>query len=299
VFNIFVGSYSVFFTPLLLKLLPPEKRGAMRGIGAAIGSLLGVGMAALIPVIINRIIFPYNFVVIFAAGSVFLLADAILFFLMREHKDVEPRIPLSIIQYIKGIPSSVRDDALFRNMIIMCTFLVIANALIPYYTIYAIREFSATEAHIATLTALAVLSGAFGHVVFGVIVDRWGPVPTSIIAACLVITAGVLALFTSTAFGNTIYFLYAAWVFANLGNICYMMTATLLLDKVTSSGKIPLYVGVLMTISMALSSAVLLLLAPALENIGFALLFVVVLICGLASLAVNLLVFMKHLAKRK
>jgi len=295
VFNIFVGSYSVFFTPLLLKLLPPEKRGAMRGIGFAIGSLMGVGIASLgIPAILSHFAFPYNFVIIFATGSTLLLFDSILFILMREHEDIEPRVPLSIIQYIKGIPSSVRDDALFRSMIIMCTFLVIANALLPYYTVYAIRVFSATEAHVATLTALAVISAAFSHVVFGLVVDRWGPVPTSIIAACLVIAAGVLALTT-----NSLYLLYVAWVFANLGNTCYMLTATLLLDKVTSSGKIPLYVGVLTTISMAFSSAVLLLLAPVLENVGFALLFIVILICGLASLTVNLLVFRRHMAKRR
>ena len=294
IFNIFVGSYSVFFTPILLKLLPPEKRGALRGIGFAIGSLLGVGMAALIPVIINRIVFPFNFVIIFSAGSVLLIIDATLFLLMREHEDVEPREPLSIIQYIKGIPSSVREDTLFRTMIILCTFLVVANALLPYYTLYAIRVFSATESHIATLTALAVISAAAGHIVFGIIVDRHGPVATTIIAACLVILAGASALTT-----NSLYFLYVAWVLANLGNTCYVITMSLLLDKVTSSGKLPLYVGVLTIISLALSSAVLLLLAPALERIGFTLLFVVVLVCGTASLAVNLLVFRRLLARRQ
>jgi len=294
VFNIFVGSYSVFFTPILLKLLPPEKRGAMRGIGAAIGSLLGVGIAALIPTIINNIAFPFNFVVIFATGTIILLIDATFFLLMREHEDVEPRIPFKITQYIKGIPSSVREDPLFRSMIIMCTFLVVANALLPYYTIYAIQVFEATESHIATLAALAVLAGAIGHIIFGIIVDRYGPVPTSIIAACLVIFAGTIALAT-----NSLHVLYAAWAFANLGITCYIITVSQLLEKVTSSEKFPLYVGVLTTISMAVSSAVLLLLAPVLENVGFTLLFAVVLACGLASLAVNLLFFRRLLKKRQ
>jgi len=293
-FNIFVGSYSVFFTPILLKLLPPEKRGAMRGVGAAIGSLLGVGIAALIPTIINNITFPFNFVVIFATGTVILLIDACFFLLMREHADVEPRIPFKITQYIKSIPSSVREDVLFRTMIIMCTFLVVANALLPYYTIYAIQVFDAIESHIATLAALAVLAGAIGHVGFGLIVDRWGPVPTSVISACLVILAGTTALAT-----NSLYVLYVAWAFANLGITSYIITVSQLLEKVTSSEKFPLYVGVLTTISMAVSSAVVLLLAPVLENIGFTLLFVVVLTCGLASLAVNLLFFRRLLKKRQ
>ena len=151
VFNVFVGSYSVFFTPLLLKLLPPEKRGTTRGVGLSLGSLLGVGMAALIPGIINGIVFPYNFMLIFGLGTVILMFNGSMFLFMREHEDVVPRVPLSILQYVKGIPSSVRDDKLFRTMIIMCTFLVVGNGMLPYYTLYAMREFAATEAQVATL----------------------------------------------------------------------------------------------------------------------------------------------------
>jgi len=294
IFNIFVGSYSVFFTPLLLKLLPPDMRGGIRGIGFALGAGLGVGMATLIPIILNGVMFPYNFMIIFGIGTLFLMVDTFMFIFMREHEDVEPRIPMGIIQYIKGIPSSVRADATFRAMIVMCTFLVVANALLPYYTVYAIRVFSATEAHIAVLTALAVISAAVGHIVSGVIIDRKGPATTSIIAACLVISAGVLALTTSA-----LSFLYVAWIFANMGNTFYMITASLLLDNVTPSGKLPLYVGVLTTISLAISSGVLLLLAPVLEHIGFDLLFVTVLGCGALSLLVNLFVFRRHLNRRR
>lgn len=293
IFNIFAGSYSVFFAPLLLKLLPPDMRGGIRGIGFALGAGLGVIMSALIPLILNSLIFPYNFMLIFGIGALFLIADAILFLLMREHEDVEPRVPMSILQYLKGIPSSVSGDAHFRTMIIMCTFLVIANALLPYYTVYAIRIFSATETHIATLTALGVISAAIGHIVFGVIVDRKGPATTAIITACLIITAGTLALTT-----NSLIFLYAAWIFANLGATCYMLTATLLLDGVTPPGKLPLYVGVLTAISMAISSGILLLLAPAIERVGFGLLFVVVLSCGVLSLFVNLLFFRRGMKQR-
>jgi len=293
IFNIFVGSYNVFFTPLMLKLLPPDKRGGIRGIGSAIGAALGVGIATFIPLILNRVAFPYNFMVIFGIGTLFLSVESIMFLLMREHEDVEPRVPMGILQYIKGIPASLRDDAPFRALVLMCTFLVISNALIPYYTVYAVRAFSATESHIATLTGLAVVSAAVGHVIFGFMVDRAGPRVTSIIAACLVISAGILALST-----NSLAFLYAAWIFANLGNTCYVVTASLLLDEVTPSGKMPLYVGVLTTISLATSSAVLLLLAPVLENVGFTLLFVTVLVCGVLSLLINLLVFRKHVARR-
>jgi len=48
---------------------------------------------------------------------------------------------------------------------------------------------------------------------------------------------------------------------------------------------------------MALSAAVVLLLAPVLESLGFIPIFVTVLICGLLSLLINMLVLKKRMAK--
>jgi len=294
IFNIFVGSYNVFFTSLLLKLLPPEKRAGVRGIGFAIGSGLGVAMAALIPIILSRIVFPYNFVLIFSIGTMFLLGNATLFLLMREHEDVEPRVPMGIVQYIKGFPSAIVGDAPFRTLVLTSTCMVVANSLLPLYTVYAIRVFSATESHVALLSGLAVVSSAIGFICFGFIVDRKGPFPMLATAAALAMAAGMLALIT-----NSLPFLFVAWVIANLGLTSYGMTASLMLGEVTPPGKLPLYVGVLTTVSLAVSSAVLLLLAPVLERISFAFLFVTVLVCGTASLLISLLVLRKQLKQKQ
>ena len=290
-FNFFVGSYSVFFTPMVIKLLPPDKRGFVRGMGYAAGSVLGLGMAMLIPFLLGRISFPLNYTVIFTIGLFFLFVDVAIFFLMRQHDDMEPNTPMSVIQYLKGMPSSIRENLPFRGMILTCMFLVVANSLLSYYTLYAVRVFSATESHLATLAALAVISTAAGHVGFGFLIDRRGPKTTSLIAAILVISAGFLALVT-----NTLSFLFAAWVLANLSNSSYHTTASLLLAEVSPNTKLPLYVGVYTTISLALSSAVIMLLAPVLEKIGFMALFAVVLFCGILSLLFNLFFLRRKMA---
>ena len=287
---IFVGSYSVFYTSLVLKLLPPEKRGAIRGMGFAIGSAVSVGVAALIPALLGSFPFPYNYMLIFSLGILILIFDGILFLFMREFDDAEPRVPMNLAQYLKEMPSSVRDNAAFRAMIITCTFLVVANSLLSYYTLYAIRVFSATETHIAALSALAVISASVGFVVFGSLMDRYGPKTTSIIAACLIISAGAVALYT-----HSLNFLFVAWVLANLGSNCSGVTIILLLGDVSPPGKVPLCVGVYTAISLALSSAVVLLLAPALDMLGFTVLFATVLICGVLSLLINIFVLRKFL----
>ena len=292
VFNIFVGCYNVFHTPLVLKLLPPEKRGAIRGIGYAVGSFLGLGMAALLPVLLGRITFPYNYTLIFALGLVFLFIDAILFFFMRQHEDTVANEPMGIVQYFREMPSSIRLNVPFRSMILTCMFLVVANSLLSFYTLYAIRVFSATEAHLATLAGLAVISNAAGYIGFGLVVDRWGPKTSLLVATSFIILAGSIALVT-----NSLFFLFVAWVFANLSNTGYYNAASLLLGDVSPPSKLPLYVGVLSTISLALSSLILLLLAPVLENIGFKMLFVTVLGCGVTSLLINILVLQKQLAQ--
>jgi len=113
----------------------------------------------------------------------------------------------------------------------------------------------------------------------------------AIIAACLTVTAGVIALGT-----HSLSFLFVAWVLANISNTGFPLIVTLLLGEVSPAAKLPLYVGVHTAISMALSTVIVLGLAPALEHIGFMPLFVLVLVCGLLSLLFNVFLLKKRLA---
>ncbi|MCL2832054.1 MAG: MFS transporter [Treponema sp.] len=285
VFCFFTGCYNVYYTPLVIKLLPPDKRGFIRGMGNAAGSGLGLGAAALIPVILSRVFFPYNFMLIFLLGILLLIADAFVFLLMRQHENFSTNVSMNVIQYLKEIPAAVKNNRPFRSLILTCMFLVAANSMLPYYTLYAIRVFAAAESQIALLAALAVISNIAGYIVTGRAVDRFGPRIISKLAAVTIIAAGGLALFT-----GSLPFLFAAWILANLGNTGFNQIISLLLGEVCPPLKLPLFVGVYTTISLALSSAVLLLIAPVLESSGFKLVFSVVTVCGILSLLINMFV---------
>jgi len=292
IFNLFTGSYAVFFTPLVIRLLPPDKRGAIRGIGLAIGSFLGVGMSALIPLILGFFSFPYNYMVIFGMGVFFLLLNAAVFFFMRISKDAEPIEPLGMMEYVKKMPSTIGESPAFRIMIVTVIFLAIAHSILPYYTLYAIRIFSATETHVATFAGLAILSGAISNIAFGVVVDRYGPRIVAVIGACLLILAGSLALTT-----NSLNILFVIWLLANVSNISFVSAVALLIGEISPSAKLPLYVSVYTTISTALSAVIVLTLAPILENFGFMPLFAIVLVCGVCSFLLNIFVLRKRTAR--
>jgi len=290
VFNIFVGSYAVFFTPLIIRLLPPDKRGTLRGYGLAIGSFIGVGMSALIPIILSRIALPYNYMVIFALGAFFLFINVIIFYSMRQSKDFVPNEPMSMKEYITQMPLIIKNNLPFRSLIYTCLFLAIANAVLPFYTLYALREFLATETHLAILAGLAVLATAIGNITFGYVIDRFGPRMVAVISACLLITAGIIVLTI-----NSLYALFIAWSFANICNIGTLQSAQLLFAEVSPQTKIPLYVGVYTIISMAISAVIVLLLAPVLEGIGFIPIFTMILACGIISLLINIFILRKRL----
>ncbi|MCL2249201.1 MAG: hypothetical protein FWC13_08015 [Oscillospiraceae bacterium] len=293
VFNLFVGSYAVFFTPLVIRLLPPDKRGGFRGIGQAIGSLIGVGMSALIPVILSSFAFPYNYMVIYALGAAFMFINVVAFYMMRENKDAEPTEPMRLLEYIKGMPGAVRESSTFRAMICTCVFLAIANALLAFYTLFALRVFYATEMHIALLTGLAIFSTAVTQIVFGYIVDKFGPRITALMCAFFVAAAGITALSA-----GTLNVLLVAWVFANIANAGFMVTVTLLLGIVSPSTKMPLYVGAFNTITALLSALIILVLPPILEGLGFVPLFSIVTACGVLSFTFNMFLLRKRLGRR-
>jgi len=200
---------------------------------------------------------------------------------------------MSITRYIKNMPASIKENPAFRSMILACLFLAVANSVLPFYTLYAIRVFSATEAHIALLAGLAILSGAISHIGLGYIVDKFGPRIVALIIACLLVTASTLALLT-----NSFTMLFVIWVLANIGNNGTILAVSLLLGEVSPTAKLPLYVGVYFTISTAIAAIIVLLLAPMLENLGFTTLFLIVLICGFSSLLINVFILRKRLKKR-
>jgi MFS family permease len=292
IFNFFSGSWVVFFIPILFKLLPPNKRAGLRGVGQALGNIIALVMAGLIPIIINQIIFPYNFMVIFILGSAFLLLNATCFWLMKEHKDVELRVPMKLKEYLKEIPLCLKSDVAFRAMIISCIFMALANAFIPFYTLYGIRVFNIDAYQIGILTILGIVSAIAVNLVFGFIIDRFGTVKLSPLIGVFIMLAGIIAL----AARNVIFF-YLAWVFANIGNWCYMKVANLMLGDISPPGRSHIYVGVLFITTMTISSLGVLGIAPLMEATGFSILFVIITFCGCLGLFYNLFVFQKRLKR--
>jgi len=213
---------------------------------------------------------------------------------MRQSKDFEPNEPMSMTQFIKRMPSAIKENSPFRAMIYTCLFLAIANAILPFYTLYAIREFLATETHIAILAGLAILSTAVGNITFGYVIDHFGPRMVAIISASLLIVAGVIVLTV-----HSLIFLFVAWALANICNIGTLQAVQLLFAEVSPQKKLPLYVGVYTIISMAISAVFVLLLSPILEGVGFMPLFALVGVCGLMSLLLNVLVLRVRLKSLK
>jgi len=290
IFCLLSGCYMVFNVPLILKLLPPHKRAGMRGVGQGIGNIIGLGLAGSIPIIVENFSYPYNFMILFGLGLIFLFLNATGFWLMKEHEDVEPRVSMKLHEYLKAIPVSLKEDGTFRAMVLSCMFMLIGVSLIPFYTLYGIRSFTMGADQIALLATLAILSAIGVNISFGFIIDRFGPVKVSPVAAVCIVTSGLILLIT-----KELPFFYGAWVLINVAQFCYMKSTNLMLGDVSPSGKTPLYVGVLFMISMAVSSIVVLGLAPLMELAGFSILFVLVVICGGLGLFYNVFVFQRRL----
>jgi len=292
VFNLFVGSYGVFYTPLVLKTLPPNRRGSARGAGSATGMLLSIGVATLIPPVLGGVAFPENYMLLFSIGSVLLLIDAWLFFQLRIPEDAPQDVPVSAIQYVRQMPAAIRRNPPFRSLVTASVFLVVPNSLLPYYTLYAIRVFHVADRQVGLIAVLAAVAGATGYFIFGIAADRWGPRLVLQVSSVAIILAGSLALAT-----HSLPALYLAWALANFGMSTYLVAATLLLGLVSPPTQMTLHVGMQSAVSLAMSALVVLLLAPLVQRIGFMPMFAIVLLCGASSLLVNAFGLRKHLAR--
>ena len=202
-----VGIASPAWRAMLAKVIHPDRKGMMFGLGAAIGALMGAAGALLARHILDTVPYPLSF------GICFLLAfagQAISWTFLtfnREPATTPERARVRLGAYLRELPAVLRGDHNFARFL-LSQLLVIFGALgVTFYIIYAREAFAISDAFAATLTVAALISQAVGTPLLGWWGDRFGHRAAIEVAALLCAAAGVVVLMAPAA----------AWMYAAFG----------------------------------------------------------------------------------
>ncbi|TBL79028.1 MFS transporter [Paenibacillus thalictri] len=279
IFNLFVGSYNIFYMSLFAKLVTPNARGRLRGFSSGAGSVFALGSAALCGVLLTKVPFPYNYTVIFAAGVALLLLDVLMFRLMKEHEaDEVAKVNFNYFQYFKAVPLMFREFPQYKRTVAGFAFIVASHSALAYYTLYAVRTFEAGSTTIALFTAITGLANIAGSVIFGIMADRIGHRHVLMAAA---IAGGLGSLLIVSFHG--LWSVYAAFALTNICIIGYNLSGSVFILEQIPRSRLPMAISINSMFSLCTSSVVLIGSSWVADYLSFQAVFLFTGLCGIAG----------------
>jgi hypothetical protein len=233
---------------ILARALPTKLRGRMMGIGQVASGLLGIGVGALIKLILSRYGFPNNYALIFAlAGVGFAISAAAIFFMREPPPEGDQQRKDDGIK--GGWLKSVLANPAYRRLL-SCRLLVgMLGLAVPFYVRHAGEVMGLPERAIGDFAIAQTMAGVVISLALTPIYERWG--------AHYVIRIGSAAAVIGPLFALAAHLAGAEWlaraypvVFVSLGviNSTWMIGFFNYLIEIAPAGQNPTYVGSMNTI---------------------------------------------------
>ena len=201
------GVTNIAWSDILARTIPPKRRGRLFGLGQLVSGLTGIGMGALVGLILGspRLAFPTNYALLFALSGALFIPSALALGAVREPPPQDTTQQTRSLIKGRWLALLLKDPD-FRR-IIVCQLLVgTMDLAIPFYVGHATDALRLPQRIIGTFVIAQTLAGLFASGLLGLINDRWGPRyvvrigsaaavmgPLFALAAHLDLTSGLLA----------------------------------------------------------------------------------------------------------
>jgi MFS family permease len=196
---------------MLGKVIHPDRRARLFSTGYGLGSLMGVGGAALARFILDRYEYPRSFAICFLLS--FLAQGLSWLFLTfnREPEGETSQASGNFFTYLKRLPSVLKENPNFTRYLVSSVLVLFGAMGINFYIIYAREVFQISDGFAANLTLVALVSQSLGIPMLGWFSDRFGHKWLAEFAA-LFGTAAVILMFFVPARG----WMYPVFILMNL-----------------------------------------------------------------------------------
>lgn len=243
------GVASVSWFDIMARAIPAQRRGRLIGIGQFVSGLVGIGVGALVGLILKHQPFPNNFALLFTLAGTALIPSTVALCMVREPPPAERTDPRSGVHRAKWLHILTTDMLFLRFMLarLLVGMLGLAGS---FYVLHAETVLHLPNSLIGGFVAAQTLAGTIASVGMGLVSERWGARAVASLAG-LAATAGPL-------FALVVHQVGAGWlvnaypfVFMMLGvvNSAWMLGFTNYLLEIAPEEIRPTYVGLSNTIA--------------------------------------------------
>lgn len=206
-FSISGGFAGLSYSELIGKLFKSNERGNLYSSKQFIGSISSFGGGLIVTRIfsLGDLPYPLNYVILLFIGFVGLVVSSVGFYFIKEPPSVIiSKDNDSLLNYIKEIPSLLKNDFTFLNFIIVENMASFSLMILPFYMIYARDSFDLDQNYIGKYLLFQITGTIFSNLIWGFLSRKFGS--KSVVRTCILVGGSIpiVALILSR-FGPDIY----------------------------------------------------------------------------------------------
>ena len=168
------GIASLAWFDIIARAIPLRERGRLMGTGQFVGGLAGIGVGALVGLILEHRPFPGNYALLFALAGVALIPSTIALAFVREPAPMDDSHQNGNQAKRSWIEPLVSDPTFRRLMICRSLFGMLGLAT-PFYVLHAGDVLRLPQSIIGRFVIAETLAGVVSSPALGLVSQRWGP----------------------------------------------------------------------------------------------------------------------------
>jgi MFS family permease len=259
-FQMLDGTSAVPWYDMLARAVPLTRRGRLLGTGQVISGVLGIGVGALVSLILSapQLPYPTNFALLFVLSSLTLFPAAVALSLVRE-----PEVSVAAAeshQAAAGLGEQLRQvwarDRNFRRLVISQWLVGLLSLALPFYVLHATEVVKLPESVLGWFVSAQMVGSIVAGVGLGWLTERKGPRPAIWLGALMALLAPILALGSHFAPGGLLAQAYPLiYLLIGATNSSRMLGALNYVLESAPKERIPLYVSLYNTLAGVLVPA--------------------------------------------
>jgi MFS family permease len=251
-FTLTDGVASVAWFDILARAVPLERRGRLLGAGQLLTGLLGIGVGALVVLVLGspRLAYPKNYALIFALAVAAFIPSAVALSLLREPTASTNETRPSVRTFWKQLGSVWRGDRDFRLLVSSRWLVGLMSLSLPFYILHATEVIGLPQATAGWFVSAQMAGKITTSSALGWLTDRKGPRPVTWLAGAVALLCPLLALAIHSARGTPLAQFYPLvfFLYGVLTN-CWLLGPLNYVLELAPEERRPLYVGLYNTLA--------------------------------------------------
>lgn len=242
------GFASVAWFDIVARAIPLKRRGRLIGAAQIISGLAGVGVGALVGLILERYAFPGNYMLLFALAGLAITPSTVALTLIRE-PPAENTATQTSGQVRGSWLAPLAADRTFRRLVVCRLLIGMIGLATPFYVVHAADVLHLPQSIIGVFVIAQMVAGVAASAVLGPISERWGPRHVIHIGSAIAATGPLFALATQLVGGGPLARAYP-FIYVSLGviNNAGMLGFFNYLMEIAPAEMRPTYIGLSNTI---------------------------------------------------